>query len=48
MPHNGSETSSPRGEADDRHLWPELHRLTRERVPTVLFGEQIARDGGAD
>jgi DNA (cytosine-5)-methyltransferase 1 len=35
-----------RGEADERHLWPELYRLTNECVPPVLFGEQIARDGG--
>lgn len=34
------------GEADSRHLWPELHRLTRECKPSILFGEQIARDGG--
>jgi DNA (cytosine-5)-methyltransferase 1 len=35
-----------RGKADERHLWPDLHRLTDERVPPVLFGEQIAREGG--
>jgi DNA (cytosine-5)-methyltransferase 1 len=35
-----------RGEADERHLWPELHRLTSKCLPPVLFGEQVARDGG--
>lgn len=35
-----------RGEADERHLWPELHRLTSECLPPILFGEQIAQSGG--
>ena len=30
------------GFADERHLWPSLHWLIRERRPPVLFGEQVA------
>jgi DNA (cytosine-5)-methyltransferase 1 len=31
-----------KGGADDRHLWPALARLIRERSPAVIFGEQVA------
>lgn len=27
---------------DERHLWPELHRLIEKRRPPVFFGEQVA------
>ena len=30
------------GFADDRHLWPEFHRLIGECRPAVVFGEQVA------
>lgn len=26
---------------DERHLWPEFHRLISERRPTIVFGEQV-------
>ncbi len=31
-----------RGEADDRHLWPEFARLIRELRPFVVVGENVA------
>ena len=31
-----------RGEADERHLWPEMRRLISECRPSVVFGEQVA------
>jgi DNA (cytosine-5)-methyltransferase 1 len=31
--------------ADERHLWPEFHRLIQECRPAIVFGEQVA---GAD
>ena len=31
---------------DERHLWPELFRLIRERRPAVVFGEQVASADG--
>ena len=34
------------GAADVRHLWPEFHRLIRERGPRVVFGEQVAGAAG--
>jgi DNA (cytosine-5)-methyltransferase 1 len=35
-----------RGTADERHLWPDFHRLIAECGPAIVFGEQIAsRDG---
>lgn len=35
-----------KGAEDERHLWPELFRLTRECRPAALTGEQVAsRDG---
>lgn len=37
-----------RGEADRRHLFPELHRLARECSPTILFGEQVASQDGLE
>ncbi|MFZ2403884.1 MAG: hypothetical protein WAW41_02030 [Methylobacter sp.] len=32
-------------QADQRHLWPEFHRLIQECGPAIVFGEQVA---GAD
>ena len=31
---------------DPRHLWPDFHRLIRERRPPVVFGEQAASADG--
>ena len=31
---------------DDRHLWPEFHRLIAECRPPVVFGEQVASKDG--
>lgn len=36
-----------KGEADDRHLWPELFRLASECRPGVVLGEQVAGSAGA-
>lgn len=30
------------GFADERHLWPDWHRLIRECRPATIFGEQVA------
>lgn len=30
-----------RGQADERHLWPEFFRLIRECHPATVFGEQV-------
>lgn len=34
------------GFADERHLWPEFHRLIAECRPPVVFGEQVASKDG--
>jgi DNA (cytosine-5)-methyltransferase 1 len=34
------------GEADERHLWPEMRRLIAECRPTTCFGEQVGRKPG--
>jgi DNA (cytosine-5)-methyltransferase 1 len=33
---------------DERHLWPELFRLVRERRPAIVFGEQVASKDGLE
>jgi len=35
-----------RGEADERHLWPQFFRLINECRPTTIFGEQVAGKRG--
>jgi DNA (cytosine-5)-methyltransferase 1 len=35
-----------KGEADERHLWPEMYRLIRECRPATCFGEQVASNDG--
>lgn len=35
-----------KGEADERHLWPEFRRLIAECRPPVVFGEQVASAAG--
>ena len=37
-----------KGEADERHLWPELRRLIAECHPPVVFGEQVASSAGRE
>ena len=37
-----SNAGKQRGTSDERHLWPEFHRLIAERRPSVVFGEQVA------
>ena len=35
-----------KGVEDERHLWPEFHRLIAECGPPVVFGEQVASKDG--
>lgn len=35
-----------KGEADERHLWPEFLRLIGECRPAIIFGEQVASAAG--
>ena len=35
-----------KGVEDERHLWPEFHRLIAECRPPVVFGEQVASKDG--
>jgi DNA (cytosine-5)-methyltransferase 1 len=37
-----------RGEADERHLWPEFRRLISECHPSTIFGEQVASKLGRE
>lgn len=41
-----SDAGKKRGEQDERHLWPEFHRLIAECGPPVVFGEQVASSDG--
>ena len=41
-----STAGKQRGFDDDRHLWPVLFELVRERRPPILFGEQVAGPAG--
>ncbi len=34
------------GFADERHLWPAWRNIIRERIPSVIFGEQVASNLG--
>ncbi len=36
------------GTSDERHLWPEFHRLIAECRPSVVLGEQVASALGRD
>lgn len=38
-----SGTGKHLGTADERHLWPEMFRLVRERHPPIIFSEQVER-----
>ena len=37
-----SAAGNRKGQADERHLWPEFARLIRECRPRAVFGEQVA------
>lgn len=37
-----SVAGNQRAQADDRHLWPELHRLIAQARPTLFLGENVA------
>lgn len=37
-----------KGHADERHLWPTLHRLITECRPPTVFGEQVASKDGRE
>lgn len=37
-----SSAGKRQGAKDERHLWPEFHRLIRECRPQTIFGEQVA------
>lgn len=37
-----------KGTADERHLWPEFHRLITECRPPIVFGEQVASRAGRE
>ncbi len=41
-----SSAGQRKGEADERHLWPVLAALVRERRPPVVAGEQVASKDG--
>ena len=43
-----SEAGLKRGKDDPRHLWPEFSRLISKREPSIIFGEQIAGNGGLE
>ncbi len=43
-----SSAGQGKGEADERHLWPELARLTGECGPANVFGEQVASKDGRE
>lgn len=36
------------GELDDRHLWPEWHRIISVRRPATIAGEQVASEDGLE
>lgn len=37
-----------KGQKDERHLWPVMHRLIQARNPATFFGEQVAAAIGKD
>ena len=41
-----SAAGAGKGVEDERHLWPEFHRLIAECRPPVVFGEQVASKDG--
>ena len=43
-----SNAGQQNGADDDRHLWPEFHRLIAQCRPATVFGEQVASADGRD
>lgn len=43
-----SQAGRRRGRADERHLWPDVHRLVAACRPAVVVGEQVAGAAGRD
>ena len=41
-----SQAGLHKGDQDDRHLWPEFHRLIKECRPSTITGEQVSGKGG--
>ena len=41
-----SQAGLHKGDKDDRHLWPEFHRLIKECRPSAIIGEQVSGKGG--
>ncbi len=41
-----SDAGEQKGEADERHLWPEMRRLLAIFRPSIVFGEQVASSLG--
>ena len=41
-----SQAGLHKGEKDDRHLWPEFHRLIKECRPSTIAGEMVSGRGG--
>ena len=41
-----SQAGLHKGDKDDRHLWPEFHRLIKECRPSAITGEQVSGKGG--
>lgn len=41
-----SQAGQGRGTADERHLWPDFHRLIAARRPPIVVGEQVAGKAG--
>jgi DNA (cytosine-5)-methyltransferase 1 len=41
-----SDAGKRKGTADERHLWPDFHRLIAECSPATVFGEQVASKDG--
>ena len=43
-----SQAGNRKGEADERHLWPDFHCLIAECRPAIIFGEQVASADGRE
>jgi DNA (cytosine-5)-methyltransferase 1 len=43
-----SQAGKQLGEKDERHLWPAWFRLIEKRLPSIIFGEQVASKAGRE
>jgi len=41
-----SQAGLHKGDTDDRHLWPDFHRLIKECRPSTITGEMVSGKGG--